>query len=78
MDSVKDYDGLQTVFTEQSASAGQLVAANFMDALSRLPGMDGAPSDVVSSCTQVRMTDCAHTSQALGDGTPTSMDEAPS
>ena len=47
-DTVKDDGGYKAVFTEQAASALQLAAARFLDAISRLLGLAGEANDAVS------------------------------
>ena len=58
-DIVKDQTGTLAVFTEQGASASQMAAAKFLDALARMPGNDGEANDAVSAYTQVLMKDAA-------------------
>ena len=56
-DIVKDEDGQFAVFTEQGASASNLAAAKFVDAIARMPGNDGEDSDAIGAYTQVRLSD---------------------
>ena len=55
--AVKDESGFYAVFTEQGASASQMAAAKFLDAIARMPGMKGEASDAVSAYTQVFMAE---------------------
>ena len=48
-DIVKDNSGSYAVFTEQGSSASQMIAAEIMDIISRLPGCDGQAADSVSA-----------------------------
>ena len=57
VDSVKVEGAHRAVFTEQDASASQMTAAQFLDTISKLPGMAGETSDTVSAYTQVQMTE---------------------
>ena len=63
-DVVKDENGQSAVFTEQGASACHMAAAEFMDAISRLPGNGGEDSDAVGAYNQVAFKDAA---KLLGD-----------
>ena len=54
-DQVKDETGFYAVFTEQGASASQMVAAKFLDSLARMPGMKGQAADAVKAYTQVSL-----------------------
>ena len=56
-DIVKDEDGQWAIFTEQGASASNMAAAKFMDAIARMPGNDGEDSDAVGAYTQVRLSE---------------------
>ena len=56
-DIVKDEDGMFAVFTEQGASASNMAAAKFMDAIARMPGCDGEDSDAIGAYTQVRLSE---------------------
>jgi hypothetical protein len=56
-DIVKDENGQYAVFTEQGASASNMAAAKFMDAIARMPGNDGEDSDAVGAYTQVRLSE---------------------
>ncbi|MHC4951072.1 MAG: hypothetical protein ACYTEU_08835, partial [Planctomycetota bacterium] len=67
-DLTKDEDGYLAVFTEQGASASNMAAAKFMDAIARMPGNDGEDSDAVGAYTQVRLSDAA---KLLGPGVVT-------
>ena len=58
-DIVKDENGQYAIFTEQGASASNMAAAKFMDAIARMPGNDGEDSDAVGAYTQVRLSDAA-------------------
>ena len=60
----------------KEASASPVTTAEVLDTISWLPGMSGEANDVVSAYTQVKMSD--QVTQASGDGTPNSMDKAPS
>ena len=51
------------MFTEQGASASHTAAAEFMDAIARMPGNSGEDSDAVGACTQVSL---AEASKLLG------------
>ncbi|MHC4952052.1 MAG: integrase catalytic domain-containing protein, partial [Planctomycetota bacterium] len=64
-DQTKDEDGYLAVFTEQGASASNMAAAKFMDALARMPGNDGEDSDAIGAYTQVRLSEAA---KLLGPG----------
>ena len=55
-DQVKDETGFYAVFTEQGASASQMAAAKFLDALARMPNMKGQAADAVKAYTQVPST----------------------
>ena len=55
-DIVKDENGQYAIFT---ASASNMAAAKFMDAIARMPGNDGEDSDAVGAYTQVRLSDAA-------------------
>ena len=65
---MKDEDGQFAVFTEQGASASNMEAAKFMDAVARMPGNSGEDSDALGAYTQVRLAD-AH--KFLGPGVVT-------
>ncbi len=52
-DKVRDESGFYAVFTEQSTSASHMSGGKFLDALARMPGMEGQISDAVSAYTQV-------------------------
>ena len=52
-DNIKDKTGYQAVFTEQGASASQMVGAKSLDACARMPGMAGSAADAISAYTQV-------------------------
>merc|ERR1711963_357674 len=54
-DIVKDEEGSFAVFTEQGASASNMAAAKFMDAIARTPGCDGEDSDAKGAYTQVSL-----------------------
>ena len=54
-DNIKNQEGWQAVFTEQGASASQMVGAKTLDAIARMPGMAGSAADAVSAYTQVKM-----------------------
>ena len=54
-DNIRDKDGVQAVFTEQGASASDLVAAKSFDAVARMPGMAGSAADCASAYTQVKL-----------------------
>ena len=54
-DNIKDKEGYQAVFTEQGASASQMVGAKTLDACARMPGMAGSAADAISAYTQVKM-----------------------
>ena len=54
-DNIKDEEGYRAVFTEQGASASQMVGAKTLDACARMPGMAGSAADAVSAYTQVNM-----------------------
>ena len=54
-DNIRDKDGVQAVFTEQGASASDLVAAKSFDAVARMPGMAGSAADCVSAYTQAKL-----------------------
>ena len=43
------------MFTEQGASASDLVAGKSFDAAARMPGMAGSAADCVSAYTQVKL-----------------------
>ena len=51
-DIVRDEDGYLAVFSEQGTSASHLAAAKFLDAIARMPGMDGEDSDAIGAYTQ--------------------------
>ena len=51
----KGEEGYRAVFTEQGASASQMVGAKTLDACARMPGMAGSAADAVSAYTQVKM-----------------------
>ena len=53
-DNIKDKEGYQAVFTEQGASASQMVGAKTLDACARMPGMAGSAADAISAYTQVK------------------------
>ena len=55
-DIVKNEDGAFAVFTEQGASASNMAAAKFLDAIARLPGNDGEDSDAIGAYTQVKLS----------------------
>ena len=59
-DKVRDETGYFAVFTEQGASASQMSAAKFLDAIARMPGMQGQAADAVKAYTQVSLRE-AHT-----------------
>ena len=50
---VKDEKSYQPVFAEHGASASQMAAAKFRNAIARLLGMSGEVNDAVSAYTQV-------------------------
>ena len=52
-DNIKDKEGYQAVFTEQGASASQMVGAKSLDVCARMPGMAGSAADAISAYTQV-------------------------
>ena len=52
---VKDHLGAYAVFTEQSSSASQMIAAKVMDFVAILPGCDGQAADAVSASTQAKL-----------------------
>ena len=54
-DDIKYVEGYQAVFTEQGASASQMVGAKSLDACARMPGMAGSAADAISAYTQVKM-----------------------
>ena len=54
-DNIKDKEGYQAVFTEQGASAPQMVGAKSLDACARMPGMAGSAADAIPAYTQVNM-----------------------
>ena len=54
-DDVKDQEGAYAVFNEQGTSASHLAAAKFLDAVARMPGMDGHDSDATSAYTQCEL-----------------------
>ena len=56
------------MFTEQGASASHLAAAEFMDAIARMPGNYGEDSDAVGAYTQVSLKEAA---TILGEGVVT-------
>ena len=58
-DIVKNEDGAFAVFTEQGASASNMAAAKFLDAIARLPGNDGEDSDAIGAYTQVKLSEAA-------------------
>jgi len=58
-DQVKDETGSFAVFTEQGASASNIAASKFLDALSRMPGMSGEEADGVKAYTQCLFKDAA-------------------
>ena len=58
-DIVKDENAHHAIFTEQGASASNMAAAKFMDAIARMPGNDGEDSDAVGAYTQVRLSEAA-------------------
>ena len=55
METVRDETGYFAVFTEQGASASQMSAAKFLDAIARMPGMTGQAADAVKAYTQVSL-----------------------
>ena len=52
-DTVKDIDGYYAVFSEQGTSSSHMAATKFIDAIVRMPGMDGEGSDAMGAYTQV-------------------------
>lgn len=54
-DKVRDESGFYAVFTEQGTSASHMAGGKFLDALARMPGMEGQISDAVSAYTQVEL-----------------------
>lgn len=56
-DKVRDESGFYAVFTEQGTSASHMAGGKFLDALARMPGMEGQISDAVSAYTQVELPD---------------------
>ena len=56
-DNVKDEGWYRAVFTEHGASASQMAAATFLDAMTKLLGMAGETSDAISAYTRVTMTE---------------------
>ena len=54
-DNIKDGEGYRAAFTEQGASASQMVGAKSLDACARMPGMAGSAADAISAYTQVNM-----------------------
>ena len=64
-DTVKDIDGYYAVFSEQGTSSSHMAATKFIDAIARMPGMDGEDSDAMSAHTQVELK---NVSKFLGKG----------
>ena len=64
-DILKDIDGYYAVFSEQGTSSSHMVATKFIDAIARMPGMDGEDSDAMSAYTQVELK---NVSKFLGKG----------
>ena len=61
-DVVKDEDGHFAVFSEQGTSSSHLMAARFVDAVSRMPGMLGQDADATGAYTQIPLgRDCPDT-----------------
>ena len=56
-DNVKDEEGYRAVCTEQVASASQMAAAQFLDTISKIPGMAAETSDAIPAHTQVKIND---------------------
>ena len=56
-DIVKDDSGSCAVFTEQGSSASQIIAAQILDIISRLPWYAGQAADAVFAYTQIKMED---------------------
>lgn len=54
-DQVKDETGFSAVFPEQGASASPMAAAQFLDAIAKMPGMDGQDADAMLAYTQARL-----------------------
>lgn len=50
---MKDESGFYAVFSEQGTSTSHVVAAKFVDAITRIPGNEGSDSDAVGAYTQV-------------------------
>ena len=69
-DTVKDESGFYAAFTEQGASASQMAAAKFLDAIARMPGMKGEASDAVSAYTQVFMAESTRLLKLPADQCP--------
>ena len=59
-DKVRDETGYFAVFTEQGASASQMSAAKFLDAIARMPRMSGQAADAVKAYTQVSLHHAHH------------------
>ena len=58
-DIVKDDSGAYAVFTEKGSSASQMMAAEVMDVIARLPDCDGQAADAISAYTQVKNGGCS-------------------
>jgi hypothetical protein len=52
-DQTKDETGFLAVFSEQGTSASHMAAAKFLDAIAKMPDMDGEDADAMSAYTQV-------------------------
>lgn len=64
-DTVKDIDGFCAVFSEQGTSPNHMAATKFIDAITRMPGMDEEDLDAMSAYTQVELK---NVSKSLGKG----------
>ena len=54
-DQIKNEDNQFAVFSEQGTAASHLMAARFLDALARMPGMAGQDADATGAYTQNRI-----------------------
>ena len=52
---LKDEFGFAAVFSEQGSSSSHMCAANFLDAIARMPGNDGNDADARAAYTQAEL-----------------------
>ena len=66
-DQCRDESGYFAVFSEQGTSASHMAGAKLLDALARMPNMEGQDSDAVAAYTQVPLGDAEFLLDGTGD-----------